>query len=98
MTDARDYLSRIAGIHMPKITVLVGRPGRGRSRSPGARSRPCLGRVPSVLGLGADLIGALGSLVNPTFLAATTAVEFVYSVDMILRPSDDDSRGVPVHE
>ncbi|HZR80719.1 MAG TPA: hypothetical protein VFD92_06460 [Candidatus Binatia bacterium] len=97
MTDARRYMQRIAGFEMPKITVLVG--SQADELAVAGRSfTPCMGRRPGLLGLGADLLGALGSLLNPAFLLATTATEFFYSVDMILRTDQDDSRGVPVHE
>jgi len=97
MTDARRYLYARAGIDMPKVTVLVG--GQADQLAAAGRSfAPCMGRVPGLIGLGADIVGALGSLLNPAFLVATTALEFFYSVDIVLRSDDDDSRGVPVHE
>lgn len=97
MTDTHDYLLRTAGIDMPKITVLVGSEANELAVA-GRSFTPCMGRVPGVLGLGADIIGLVGSLLNPAFLATTITVEFLYSVDMILRPGEDKSRGVPVHE
>ncbi|MBM4244302.1 MAG: hypothetical protein FJ148_10870 [Deltaproteobacteria bacterium] len=97
MTDARRYLLRTAGIQMPKVTVLVGRQADSLAAA-GRSFAPCMGRVPSALGLGADIIGALGAMVNPAFLVATITTEFLYSVDIVLRTPDDDSRGVPVHE
>ncbi len=97
MTDTRRYLLRNAGLDMPKITVLVG--GEADQLAVAGRSfAPCMGRVPSALGLGADVLGLLGSLVNPAFLVTTITVEFLYSVDIVLRTEDDGSRGVPVHE
>ena len=97
MTDTRRYLLRTAGIDMPKVTVLVGSQADGLAAA-GRSFAPCMGRVPSVLGLGTDILGALGSLVNPAFLVTAITVEFLYSVDIVLRTEDDDSRGVPVHE
>jgi len=97
MSDARDYLQRTAGISMPKITVLVGSEANELAAA-GRSFSPCMGRVPSAIGLGADILGALGSLVNPAFLATAITAEFLYSVDIVLRTDDDDSRGVPVHE
>jgi|GEM_PF-5519501 len=97
MTDAREYLHQVAGVTMPKITVLVGDQADGFAAA-GRSFAPCMGRVPGVLGLGADLLGVLGSLVNPAFLLATAATEFFYSVDIVLRSENDGSRGVPVHE
>jgi hypothetical protein len=98
MTDADRYLTEMAGgFDMPKLSVLVGEQADGLAAA-GRSFAPCMGHMPSVIGLGADLLGLLGSLVNPAFLATTTAIEFFYSVDIVLRTEDDDSRGVPVHE
>ena len=97
MTDAREYMSQVVGITMPKITVLVGEQADGLAAA-GRSFAPCMGRVPSLIGLGTDLLGLLGSLVNPAFLVTTTAIEFFYSVDIVLRSDNDSSRGVPVHE
>jgi hypothetical protein len=97
MTDARSYMKVVAGHSMPKITVLVG----GNAMLLGAMGRsfaPCMGRVPSLLGLGADLVGLLGSFLSPGALLVTTSIEFLYSVDIVLLPTDDSSRGVAVHE
>lgn len=97
MSDARRYFDEVLGLDLPKITVLVGEQADGLAAA-GRSFAPCMGRMPGLLGLGADLVGVLGSLVNPAFLVATTAVEFFYSVDIVLRSEDDSSRGVPVHE
>jgi len=97
MTDARRYLEVVAGHSMEKITVLVG----GNAMLLGAMGRsfaPCMGRAPSLIGLGADLLGLLGSFLTPGALLVTSSVEFLYSVDIVLLPADDQSRGVPVHE
>jgi hypothetical protein len=97
MTDAREYLRTVVGHTMPKLTVLVG--GNAMLLSPTGRSfAPCMGRVPSLLGLGADVVGALGSLLSPASLIWSTATDFLLSVDVVLLPGNDGSRGVPVHE
>jgi hypothetical protein len=93
MTDARKWLSTVASRSMPKLTVLVG--GNAMLLSPTGRSfAPCMGQLPSTLGLLTDLLG----LINPAALIVGSSVEFLYSVDIVLLPADDGSRGVPVHE
>ncbi len=93
MSDAREYLRQVAGFTMPKITVLVG--GEADELAVQDRSfAPCMGRAPSLLGVGTDLLGLLG----PAWLAVGVATEFTFSVDIVLQPGDDRSRGVPVHE
>jgi hypothetical protein len=94
MTDARAWASTVAGYSMPKLTVLVGgnamllAPGTGRSFA------PCMGRAPSPIGLATDAL----IFANTGAFIAGAAIEFLYGVDIVLLPSDDGSRGVPVHE
>ncbi|RIL07806.1 MAG: hypothetical protein DCC71_01600 [Proteobacteria bacterium] len=97
MTDARAWLRDVVGMTMPKITVLVGSQA-DQLAAAGESFAPCMGRMPGLLGLGADVVGALGSILHPAFLLTTTAIEFEFSVDIVLRTNDDGSRGVPVHE
>lgn len=93
MTDARRYAKVVGGFTMPKITVLVG--SQADELAVAGRSfTPCMGRAPSLLGLETELLGLLG----PVWLAAGAAAEFMFSVDMVLVPGDDASRGVAVHE
>jgi hypothetical protein len=93
MTDARKWLNTVSSRSMPKLTVLVG--GNAMLLSPKGRSfAPCMGRVPSTLGFLTDLLG----FINPGALIVGASVEFLYSVDIVVLPSDDGSRGVAVHE
>jgi hypothetical protein len=97
MTDAHRYLQVVAGQTMQKISVLVG----GNAMAVGIFGRsfaPCAGRVPSTVGLITDAIGLLGSILTPGAIIVTASVEFLLSVDVVLLPSDDQSRGVAVHE
>jgi hypothetical protein len=93
MTDARKYLKDVANHTMPKLTVLVG--GNAMLLTPNGRSfTPCAGRVPSLAGLGLDLL----TFWSPIALTWSATAEFLLSVDIVLNPADDGSRGVPVHE
>jgi hypothetical protein len=93
MTDAKAWHDAVTGRDMPKLTVLVG--GNAMLLSPTGRSfAPCMGRVPSLIGVATDAL----YLANPAALIIGASIEFLYAVDIVLLPSDDGSRGVPVHE
>jgi hypothetical protein len=94
MTDAHDYVETVWGHPMPKITVLVGEIADTISLT-GRSFSPCMGRMPSAIGVGLDVL--LG-LIDPGLLFVSGFIEFNYAVDIVLLPNSEDSRGVGVHE
>jgi hypothetical protein len=95
MTDAAEYLHKVAEYDMRKITVLVGS-WANRLAADDRAFAPCMGRLPNLLiGGGADLL--LSALYPPAVLASAVT-EFLYAVDIVLPQADETSRGVGVHE
>ena len=94
MTDAHDYVEQVWGHDMPKITVLVGEIADTISLT-GRSFAPCMGRMPSAIGVGLDV---LAGLISPGLLFVSGFVEFNYAVDIVLLPNSEESRAVGVHE
>lgn len=94
MTDAAEYLKTVAGHDMDKITVLVGDLADNVALA-GRAFTPCMGRRPNlVTGTLSDALLAIFPLLGSQSVLA----EFMLSVDIVLPPDDDLSRGVGVHE
>ena len=91
MTDAAEYVERLTGQRMSRVTVMTG--SLANMFTTEARSfAPCLGRWPNLS------INTVAYALPVIATVAAEIAEFMLSVDIVLDTSSMQSRGVGTHE